>query len=73
MKKSYLTFVLGGLVLGLLTGCGKAPSEPAKTTGDTALSVFVVNYPLKYFAERIGRNLVDVQFPAPGDEDQNNI
>ena len=31
--------------------------------------VYVVNYPLKYFAERIGGNLVDVHFPAPADID----
>ena len=33
------------------------------------LSVYVVNYPLKYFAERIGGNHVKVVFPAPADED----
>ena len=33
------------------------PAEP--------LSVYVVNYPLKYFAERIGGDHVDVSFPAP--------
>jgi zinc transport system substrate-binding protein len=33
------------------------------------LSVYVVNYPLQYFAERIGGDLVDVTFPAPADED----
>jgi len=29
------------------------------------LSVYVVNYPLKYFAERIGGNHVKVEFPVP--------
>ena len=33
------------------------------------LSVYTVNYPLRYFAERIGGDLVDVQFPGPADED----
>jgi zinc transport system substrate-binding protein len=33
------------------------------------LAVFVVNYPLKYFAERIGGDHVKVVFPAPVDED----
>jgi zinc transport system substrate-binding protein len=33
------------------------------------LSVYVVNYPLKYFAERIGGEHVRVTFPAPADED----
>ena len=33
------------------------------------LSVYVVNYPLQYFAERIGGESVKVVFPAPADED----
>ncbi len=33
------------------------------------LQVYTVNYPLQYFAERIGGDFVDVQFPAPGDID----
>ena len=31
--------------------------------------MLVANYPLQYFAERIGGSAVDVVFPAPGDED----
>ena len=31
--------------------------------------VYVTNYPLKYFAERIGGEQVEVHFPAPPDED----
>jgi len=33
------------------------------------LSVYVVNYPLKYFAERIGGDHVKVEFPVPADID----
>jgi zinc transport system substrate-binding protein len=33
------------------------------------LTVYVVNYPLQYFAERIGGGHVNVVFPAPGDVD----
>ena len=33
------------------------------------LSVYAVNYPLKYFAERIGGDHVDITFPAPADVD----
>ena len=33
------------------------------------LNVFVVIYPLKYFAERIGGNHVKVEFPAPAGDD----
>jgi zinc transport system substrate-binding protein len=40
--------------------------QPAQ---DTQLRVFTVNYPLAYFAKRIGGTAVDVQFPAPPDGD----
>ena len=33
------------------------------------LQVYTVNYPLEYFAKRIGGDLVDVHFPAPEDID----
>ena len=33
------------------------------------LTVYVVNYPLKYFAERIGGEQIEVAFPAPADVD----
>lgn len=33
------------------------------------LNVYVVNYPLKYFAERVGGEHVKVEFPAPPDQD----
>ena len=33
------------------------------------LNVYVVNYPLKYFAERIGGEHVKVEFPVPADVD----
>jgi zinc transport system substrate-binding protein len=32
-------------------------------------TIYVVNYPLKYFAERIGGDLVEVGFPVPANED----
>lgn len=67
-KPCFLAF---GLAL-LFIGCS-APEPvdetPAVTTGDSRLRVYVVNYPLQYFAERIGGTRVDVQFPAPSGED----
>jgi len=33
------------------------------------LKVYVVNYPLQYFSERIGGEHVKVEFPVPADED----
>ena len=35
----------------------------------SALKVYTVNYPLAYFAERIGGDYVEVIFPAPPDID----
>lgn len=54
-------------------GCSGPSEEPEagldqqKTSG--IITVCVVNYPLKYFAERIGGEHVDVVFPAPEDKD----
>jgi zinc transport system substrate-binding protein len=61
------------LAAAALAGCGEgepraaAPAPGSEETGQ--LSVFAVNYPLQYFAERIGGNDVEAVFPAPADED----
>jgi zinc transport system substrate-binding protein len=55
-----------------LAGCaGPQPSDESAvaTTGESKLVVFVVNYPLQYFAERVGGVHVQVEFPAPSDGD----
>jgi len=39
------------------------------TTVSAAPTVYVVNYPLQYFTQRIAGNHVQVVFPAPPDED----
>ena len=44
-------------------------SLPLSSYGEKKFTVYTVNYPLAYFAERIGDNLVDVVFPAPPDID----
>jgi zinc transport system substrate-binding protein len=53
----------------LLAACDReaAPTVASKPGGKP--QVLVANYPLKYFAERIGGSAVEVVFPAPGDED----
>ena len=38
-------------------------------SSSTPLSIYTVNYPLAYFAERIGGDHVEVVFPAPADVD----
>jgi zinc transport system substrate-binding protein len=55
-----------------LFGCGGGPvaEEPAsESVASDKLVIYTVNYPLAYFAERIGNDLVEVHFPAPADED----
>jgi len=47
---------------------GAGASSVAAATGGK-LTVYVVNYPLQHFAERIGGDHVEVFFPAPEDED----
>lgn len=56
-------------LVGLLFGCGEKQEKQGEVAGSKMLSVYVVNYPLRFFAERIGRELVDVRFPAPADGD----
>jgi zinc transport system substrate-binding protein len=51
----------------LLAACADAPEGAPERGGKP--SVHVVNYPLFYFAERIGGDLVEVVFPAPVDGD----
>lgn len=46
-----------------------APAMASTAAVEGRLSVYVVNYPLKYFAERIGAEHVSVEFPAPSGED----
>jgi len=48
------------------SGPGKPPGQPDAVS---PLSVYTVNYPLQYFAQRIGGDRVNVVFPAPADID----
>jgi zinc transport system substrate-binding protein len=65
-------FVIGiTLVAWACSGCKQArdAAEETDLSLHDQLSVYVVNYPLQYFAQRIGGDLVDVHFPAPRDVD----
>ena len=61
------------LLLGLFShtaGCGspealREPDRPVADNLPARRAVFTVNYPLAYFAERIGGDRVEVHFPAP--------
>jgi zinc transport system substrate-binding protein len=52
------------MVLAVFPPLGTAGSDPA-----TTLKIYVVNYPLMYFAERIAGDNATVVFPAPASED----
>ena len=55
-----------------VAACGETRREavlPVDASDDGPLSVFAVNYPLAWFAERIGGEHVRVHFPAPPDVD----
>jgi len=61
----------------IASGCAESgpPAEESQGTQDSGsqvlepLSIFTTNYPLAYFAERIGGGEVEVSFPAPGEVD----
>jgi zinc transport system substrate-binding protein len=52
----------------LIAACGR-PDRTQPVTPGRRPTVYVVNYPLQYFAERIGGGAVDVVFPAPAGDD----
>ncbi len=60
-------------IVCLIAACGGGdrPTGEAKPgrQDDARILVYVVNYPLKYFAGRIGGDQVEVRFPAPPDAD----
>lgn len=65
-------FILGMAFMFGQSGCSNtqdASTENQDLTIEGTISVYVMNYPLKYFAERIGGAHVEVHFPAPADED----
>lgn len=60
------------IAVWLLIGIGCKPAGeplPNKPSPSARKTVYVDNYPLKYFAERVGGNAIDVVFPCPAGED----
>ncbi len=65
-----MKMVLAILGIGLLVaGCGGEKKETPSDRDEGRLIVAAVNYPLAYFAGRIGGDLVDVVYSVPGDVD----
>jgi zinc transport system substrate-binding protein len=52
----------------LISCSDKTETKSSSSESDKPV-ILVVNYPLEYFAKRIGGDLVDVKFPAPANED----
>ena len=60
--------VLVPLLLLPLLACSDSGQQPAAQPQAKPV-VYTVNYPLQYFAQRVGGDLVEVRFPAPAGED----
>jgi len=71
--KETTTFGMGlflcSVVCVLATLFGTPPGAQAEDPDSDLLTIYVVNYPLKYFAERIAEGHAKVVFPAPADQD----
>ena len=68
MWKTTALYLVLVWIMSLAPGCSDSPSM-LKEEESGPLVVYTVNYPLAYFAERIGGEAVEVHFPAPPDED----
>lgn len=74
--KNTILFVVPLVILAIACGTDKQPQvdtqaaqTPVESSPVETVSIYTVNYPLQYFAERIGGELVSVSFPAPEDVD----
>jgi zinc transport system substrate-binding protein len=69
MIKSCLNHIARIASLFITISIAFALANPAKGYAEEKLNIYVVNYPLKYFAERIAGEYARVVFPAPADVD----
>jgi len=64
------TMLTIAVIAALGSGCGQTDTVPegqeVQAAAVECLTVYAVNYPLVYLAERIGGEAVEVVFPAPG-------
>lgn len=65
MKKIFLF----SFVALYLLACDNSQTKTKEDVPEEALKVFAVNYPLLYFAERIGGEHVEAMYPIPSDID----
>ncbi len=69
MKPSNQIFLATLFLIALASTACRDATETGAPTSTATPTVYVVNYPLQYFAERIGGDRVEVRFPAPRDVD----
>jgi len=68
LQSSRPSVLASALVLTMAVGCSRSapPAGDASPAADDGpVVVYAVNYPLQYFAERIGGELVEARFPMP--------
>ncbi len=53
----------------MMVACSQGDRKPDGRTKDQNPVIYVVNYPLMYFTQRIGGEYVQVYFPVPSDAD----
>jgi len=63
------TFLSGTLLFAVLILFGVPEATWAGDPDDESLTLYAVNYPLKYFAQRIAGGHANLVFPVPADED----
>ena len=61
--------LFGILIMMSITSCRNTETSEKETKTNEKLKVFAVNYPLYYFAERIGGQFIDLISPIPNDVD----
>ncbi len=70
MKRLALgSIVVAALMLGACTDGGGDQQAGAVASSAGVLKVFTVNYPLAYFAQRIGSDQVTATYPGPANQD----
>ena len=61
--------LFGAIIVMVITSCNNTQTQEKDTKDTDKLKVFVVNYPLYYFAERIGGESIELIYPIPNGVD----
>ena len=66
MNRNWIVVIIALLAL---SACNQQKASKPKAAQAGKIRVAVVNYPLRYFTERIGGDLTEVLYPIQGDVD----